>query len=137
MVKKIVSGVAALSMVFLLTFESIGSVFAAQTSTVSRSSGVKGTYLDSLNIQHCVTGNISCTGTIAWEEGIAGWIVDASFSASAEVDGGGVSLDGSSPMVNNGSSAYRKFYINNSSHYIQGVLTCDEYGQDGLGTSFN
>ena len=116
----------------MLSLACSSGVFAYQSSHVSGSAPVRGGYMDDYNVSHSIEGNVNCSGTIAWEEGIACWVVDATFDASASIDGAGVSLDASEPITIRGNVAYRRFKINNSNKYVKGILTCDDYGDSSI-----
>lgn len=135
MKKKILKYVS-LSMVLSMMFSM--TALASQSYTQTFTDDFSKVYFDSYNVSHTLTGSSSCLGTIAWDEGISGWIVSAHFnSPSVYIDGSSVGVTSYGTTVISGSYAYQQFKVNNSDHYLTSHLSCNEYGDASYYTSCN
>ncbi len=99
-----------------------------QSGQVSESVPIKSGYMDECNIFRRIAGDVSCNGTVEWNEDIAGWISNVEFNAHVTVDGEEIPVNDTEEVVIHMNVAYKKFEINDSGKYLTAVLTCDEYG---------
>lgn len=108
-----------------------------QSVQVSESVPVKTWYMDDFNMIHCLSGEISCNGTIEWSEDTAGWISNVDFGAYLMLDDEPIALDDTGETVVHMNVAYKRFEINGSGLYVNAVLTCDEYGNYSVSGSID
>lgn len=137
-ITKFITLAMVLSMAFSMTAFAAGTstettekvARRTQSYTSSFSGPFSQSYVDNYGVWHLLSGSASCTATISWDEGIAGWISSAHFpTPNATIDNALARLTIFSTTKGIGSSySYQEFKINDRDKYIRSSISCDAYG---------